>query len=117
MEPWGVESLTRPPDPKSKTPHIFLRARNDAETLLFLKFKDLIRRDNESYSDVFLPIIEARVQTDNPQLKFVQHGENLILNKTVLPEQKHYGPKTEPCPSCKGAGCSDCGGHGTVLVE
>jgi len=109
--------LTRPPDPKAKTPHIFMRARNDEEKLLFQKFKELIRRDNESYADVFVPIIQSRVQADNPQLKFVQRGEALVLNKTLSSERKVTTPKTEPCQKCKGAGCEWCGGHGTVIIE
>ena len=62
---------------------IHFRPRNLEEIEKFLKFKALLARDNESYLDVFLPIIDARVRADNPQLRFVQNGNNLRLNKTI----------------------------------
>jgi hypothetical protein len=109
--------MPRPPDPKSKSLRISFDPRNDEERELFRRFKALVGRDEETYLAVFLPIMQARVNGDNPQLKFVQRGDNLVLNKSVPARREIFGPRKITCENCHGAGCEHCGGHGVVYIE
>lgn len=108
--------MVRPIEPQSKRMWILFGPSNDDEHELFRKFKEIMRRDGLTYRDKFLPTIQATVAADNPQLKFVQAGDNLVLNKTVA-KPETFPPRKVVCEHCKGAGCPDCSGYGTVIVE
>lgn|GEM_PF-6657846 len=108
--------MPRPPK-RNSGGTIFFRARNDGEGLLFAKFKEIMARDGFTYHDKFLPVIEAVVVSDNPQLKFVQQGDALVLNKTVPPTERIFGPRKMTCEHCRGEGCENCAGQGVVYLE
>ena len=112
--------MTRPPDPKSKTTGIFISARNDEEKELVRKFKGVCRKDNYEYMDVFLPIIQAKVRADNPQLHFRPIGNQLVLSKKIPDASRgDLNPRVTKvtCLKCGGEGCQHCRFDGWVTEE
>lgn len=117
--------MGRAPDPESESWSITFRARNGDEFLKFKKFRGVCRKDNYEYTDLFMPIVDRVVESDNPQLHFNIADEALVLNKNVKEQEQEPDHHVEvDCPECSGSGetrwggsCRYCNGIGKVGVE
>lgn len=91
------------------------RARNDLEKEKLKQFRRICRKDDYEYTDLFMPVIDRVIASDNPQLHFVKTSEALILSKNLLP-----APKVEikiTCGRCGGEGCQFCAQLGFYYEE
>lgn len=84
------------------------------------EFRRVCAKDNLTYMDVFLPVIERLVGADNPQLHFKTIGTQLVLSKN-LPKAAagDLNPRTikRVCPRCGGEGCQFCANDGWVAED
>jgi hypothetical protein len=100
--------------------------RNEQEFLKLKKFRGVCRKDNYEYTDLFMPVIDRVIESDNPQLHFNVVADDLVLNKNMKPdEEKPDSHHIEvDCSECSGSGenrwggsCRGCNGIGKVGVE